>query len=119
MSIYECSITNPKKQLEFYKDLSEQLQVENKQLKKQLEEYKDNYNCLLNQKKDFEYIMSKQVDYQGQQKEFIEYLENEIERLNKIDINKISNSSVITIKNMKSDFKEILSKYKKIIGGKE
>ena len=28
MSIYETSITNPKKQLEFYKQLSEQLQQE-------------------------------------------------------------------------------------------
>ena len=33
MSVYESSITNPKKQLEFYKDLSEQLQQENQQLK--------------------------------------------------------------------------------------
>ena len=38
MSIYEASITNPKKQLEFYKDLSEQLQRENKKIKKQLQE---------------------------------------------------------------------------------
>ena len=37
--IYETSITNPKKQLEFYKGLSEQLQQENKELKQQLEEY--------------------------------------------------------------------------------
>ena len=37
MSIYEASITNPKKQLEFYKQLSEQLQQENKQLQKELE----------------------------------------------------------------------------------
>lgn len=36
MSIYEASITNPKKQLEFYKQLSEQLQQENKELKEQL-----------------------------------------------------------------------------------
>jgi hypothetical protein len=36
MSIYEASITNPKKQLEFYKQLSEQLQQENKKLKEQL-----------------------------------------------------------------------------------
>lgn len=36
MSIYEASITNPKKQLEFYKDLSEQLQRENKQLQKDI-----------------------------------------------------------------------------------
>lgn len=33
MSTYESSITNPKKQLEFYKQLSEQLQQENNQLK--------------------------------------------------------------------------------------
>lgn len=39
MSIYETSITNSKKQLEFYKQLSEQLQQENKQLK-------DNWNKL-------------------------------------------------------------------------
>lgn len=32
MSIYETSITNPKKQLEFYKQLSEKLQQENKKL---------------------------------------------------------------------------------------
>lgn len=37
MSIYEASITNPKKQLEFYKDLSEQLQQENKRLKENAE----------------------------------------------------------------------------------
>lgn len=37
MSVYETNITNPKKQLEFYKDLSEQLQKENQVLKKQLE----------------------------------------------------------------------------------
>ena len=44
MSIYEASITNPKKQLEFYKDLSEQLQQENERLK-------DNWNYI---KKMFE-----------------------------------------------------------------
>ena len=37
MSIYESSITNPKKQLEFYKQLSEQLQQENQQLKDRIE----------------------------------------------------------------------------------
>ena len=54
---------------------------ENQELKKQVEENKDNYNCLLKQKEQFEYIMSKQVDYQGQQKEFIKYLEDEKDRL--------------------------------------
>lgn len=37
MSIYEPTITNPKKQLEFYKELLEQLQQENQELKKHLE----------------------------------------------------------------------------------
>lgn len=36
MSVYEASITNPKKQLEFYKVLSEQLQKENKDLKEKI-----------------------------------------------------------------------------------
>ena len=48
MSIYEASITNPKKQLEFYKDLSEQLQQENKRLKENAEnndKVVDKVNC--------------------------------------------------------------------------
>ena len=52
MSIYEASITNPKKQLEFYKDLSEQLQQENKKLK-------DNWNYIkkmLKEARQEEYI---------------------------------------------------------------
>lgn len=36
MSVYESSITNPKKQLEFYKDLSEHLQQENQDLKEKI-----------------------------------------------------------------------------------
>lgn len=60
MSTFEASITNSKKQLEFYKQLSEKLQQENKQLKdnirqmdnsvdklqKQLIKEKDNWNKL-------------------------------------------------------------------------
>ena len=41
MSIYETSITNPKKQLEFYKQLSEQLQQENEQLKANWDKLKE------------------------------------------------------------------------------
>lgn len=37
MSVSESTITNPKKRLEFYRNLSEQLQQENKALKEQLE----------------------------------------------------------------------------------
>ena len=43
MSVYESSVTNPKKQLEFYKQLSEQLQQENQQLKNQLKEKHDGF----------------------------------------------------------------------------
>ena len=43
MSVYETSITNPKKQVEFYKDLSEQLESENKELKKQLKIKQDGF----------------------------------------------------------------------------
>lgn len=39
MSIYETSITNPKKQLEFYKQLSEQLEQENKKLNGTIQTY--------------------------------------------------------------------------------
>lgn len=76
---------------------------ENQELKEELEESKDNYNCLLNQKKQFEYIMSKQVDYQGQQIEFILYLRH------------LSNwYSTDGVK--QGMVNEILQKYKEIIG---
>lgn len=116
---------------EEHKRLSEQLELltskldeydlitdERNQLKKQVEENKDNYNCLLKQKEQFEYIMSKQVDYQGQQKEFIKYLENEIKRINPkdLDISKLN----LRLDDIKFTqyliYKEILQKYKEIIG---
>lgn len=75
---------------------------ENQELKKQVKENKDNYNCLLEQKEQFEYIMSKQVDYQGQKKEFIKYLEDMLDDENDI-------FSVVRVK-------DVLSKYKQIIG---
>lgn len=83
-----------------------------RQLKKQLEESKDNYNCLLKQKEQFEYIMSKQVDYQGQKKEFIKYLEDEIEKATTNPYTKLSEY----VMNRIHIYKEILQKYKSIIG---
>ena len=41
MSVYEASITNPKKQLEFYKDLSEQLLRQNTNLKERVDMYEN------------------------------------------------------------------------------
>lgn len=84
---------------------------ENQELKEQVEKYKDNYNCLLKQKEEFEYIMSKQVDYQGQQKEFINYLNSYIDLLNdKPDMLEETQKDIL---------EEILQKYKSIIGDKE
>lgn len=85
-----------------------------RQLKKQLEESKDNYNCLLKQKEQFEYIMSKQVDYQGQKKEFIKYMNDTIEDLEteNVDDEEMKGYLIQRI----HTFKEILQKYKSIIG---
>lgn len=60
MSIYETSITNPKKQLEFYKQLSEHLQQENRQLKEKLD-------CDL----QWAFKYEKQVDNWNKLKEYI------------------------------------------------
>lgn len=83
---------------------------ENQKLKKQVEENKDNYNCLLKQKEQFEYIMSKQVDYQGQQKEFIKWLENYLEIFDCNNIDEQVGYDMI---------EGILQKYKSIIGDKQ
>lgn len=84
---------------------------ENQELKKQVEENKDNYNCLLKQKEQFEYIMSKQVDYQGQQKEFIKWLENGIEKVKNTEFldERIQRAGLIA-------YNRCLQKYKNIIG---
>lgn len=98
---------------------TEKVKDENQALNKQLEENKDNYNCLLKQKEQFEYIMSKQVDYQGQQKEFKKYLEDEIKDTEKtIELLSDTRSSRIPILQYKKHIIEvILAKYKEIIGG--
>lgn len=75
MSIYEASITNPKKQLEFYKELSEQLGKENKQLKERIEYLERSNNrredTILEQRKEISNLEDK-VD------EAIEYIEEHI-----------------------------------------
>lgn len=79
MSIYETSITNPRKQLEFYKDLSEQLQIENNQLKLINQEHQQingelrQANKLLNE----QYI---RLYKEYEQQERIKYLERSNDR---------------------------------------
>lgn len=92
---------------------------ENQELKKQVEENKDNYNCLLKQKEQFEYIMSKRVDYQGRQKEFIKYLEDEKDRLIKETshyyIDSFDRQHSVN-KTIYDEVDMILQKHKEIIG---
>lgn len=106
---------------------TEKVKDENQALKKQVEEYKDNYNCLLEQKEQFEYIMSKQVDYQGQRKEFIKYLEDKIYSIEpkgtSINYNCEYDSEedyVMAVQEQSrlNTLKEILQKYKETIGVK-
>lgn len=70
MSTYESSITNPKKQLEFYKDLSEQLEKENQELKKQLENKYNRTGTLTN-----EVLYEENTKLINQQNKFIKWLE--------------------------------------------
>lgn len=72
-----------------------ELQQENQELKKQLEEYR---------RLGFKHLNDKCNKLENQQKEFISYLENMLDNENDI-------FSVVRVK-------DVLSKYKSIIGGK-
>jgi len=125
MSIYEASITNPKKQLEFYKDLSEQLQRENKKIKKQLEEcYCNRTDCSSRIKNSKKYDSLVQTQ-EAQQKKFINYLEDEIYSIEPkgtgINYNCEYDSEEDYVMAMQEQsrlntLKEILQKHKEIIG---
>lgn len=106
MSTYESSITNPKKQLEFYKNLSEQLQRENQELKKQLEEYKNSQSCSF-----VNICKNVKIANYNQQKEFIKWLENGIEKVKNTEFldERIQKAGLIA-------YNRCLQKYKSIIG---
>ena len=82
MSIYETSITNPKKQLEFYKDLSEQLQQENRLLKNELKNKPDTEITLQDDKGNkFMLIQTERIDMQEEINKTIEKLFNNWNKL--------------------------------------
>ena len=85
------------------------LKKENQDLKKQLENYK---------KLGFKYLQDKNNNLENQQKEFIEYLEDLIKQNETVvEVSKYrlpKNCSKLLI----DFYKEILQKYKEIIGGK-
>ena len=89
------------------KDDFSELVEENQELKKQLENYK---------KLGFKHLQDKNNNLETQQKEFINYLEEEIKTLEK-DILETVDDMDIYMKQVKSlIMEEILQKYKSIIG---
>lgn len=122
MSIYETSITNPKKQLEFYRDLFEQLEKENQELKSQLEERTKMYQNAYDYSQKME---GKTIILETQQKEFIKYLEDKIYSIEPkgtgINYNCEYDSEEDYVmatqeQSRLNTLKEILQKYKSIIG---
>ena len=114
--IYETSITNPKKQLEFYKGLSEQLQQENEELKKRLAE------CVKINIADHKYASScedKVIVLEAQQKEFMEWLEDKIKQKQKNLKDSSFAMAVVYTKAQIFTLQNALNEYKEIIGGKE
>ena len=96
---------------------------ENQELKKQLEVGKEQYNDLVEEKEKIqEQLSSNTLQFENQQKEFIEYLEAEKDRLSR-ECSQIYEDSLGKTKLVNEDiFNEvdtILSKYKEIVGVKD
>lgn len=87
---------------------------ENQELKKQLEVGKEQYNDLVEEKEKIqEQLSSNTLQFENQQKEFIEWLQANLEALIMCDREFILTNNKKGIK----AYSEILSKYKEIIGG--
>ena len=113
-----------KKQLKEYKLITidyQELEERNKELKKQLEERPKEYVFIgnaQNKTRDFiNQITKDNKEFKNQQKEFIEYMNKTIEELECDDVDDEEMKAYL-IQRIDS-FKEILSKFKSIIGGKE
>lgn len=94
---------------EEHKKLNGELMVENQELKKQLEEYKNSQSCSF-----VNICKSTKIANYNQQKEFIKWLENEIHTIETTysQINGIYGLINETLEALK----EVLRKYKEIIG---
>ena len=95
--ILECEKNNEqlRNDINYYKNFNKRLQKENQELKKQLEKYK---------RLGFKHLNDKCNNLETQQKEFIEWLENESREIYR-DCGLRQNI-----------FKQVLQKYKEIIG---
>lgn len=97
-------------------ELTKEYYLENQELKKQLEEINDFIN-----KANFANIEQLMLDYCAkteEQKEFIDWLEKEIENC-KYGEENYADGDDMTYHNENELRKEILSKYKEIVGDKE
>ena len=96
---------------------------ENQELKEQLEVGKEQYNDLVEEKEKIqEQLSSNTLQFENQQKEFIEYLEAEKDRLAR-ECSQIYEDSLgktrLVSEDIFNELNDVLSKYKKIVGYKE
>lgn len=109
---YETYTMTPEEEIKWLRQCVRELQEERESLKSKLD---DNTKIYLNTFKYASECETKIVTMETQQKEFIKYLEDCINELKKESINKFENTLNLGIADIT---KEILSKYKKIIGSK-
>lgn len=110
-----CSILDTKNQV------LERMSKENQELKEQLEVGKEQYNDLVEEKENLQEQLSNSHQINAQQKEFMAWLEKEIKEADKtIEMLCYTNSCRIPyVQSKKWLLKEILKKYKEIIGGND
>lgn len=106
---YGIDIENPDKMARQVIELKE----ENQELKKQLHEASLQIQSLIEEDMTCPSTCSKLRKLRNQQKEFIEYLESEIKRLEENNIYEPLQRTVL------ATFQHVLSKYKEIIGVKD
>lgn len=92
------------------------IQQENQELKEQLEVGKEQYNDLVEEKENLQEQLSNSHQIKAQQKEFIEWLEAKIKNY-EVPLTDENKKALGYTLPMKGIYKEILSKYKEIVGG--
>lgn len=103
-----------RKNIEYYKNKNQRLQQKNEGLKKQLSnDHQIKMKRLQQQNRKLKQQLSNSHQMKNQQKEFIEYLEEPIKIItegNPTNISEYTSAKLDTLK-------EVLQKYKEIIGG--
>lgn len=97
-----------------------ELLEENRKLEEQLEVGEQQYNDLVEEKEELQEQLSNSHQIKTQQKEFIEYLETEKDRLSR-EVSPIYEIGFgrrrLVTEDISNEIDEILSKYKEIVGG--